>query len=252
MQSPFYSVSLQAGIPARFPYAGRYFVLDSTGAARRVSVTLELNGQTYNKMPDRGPGFSLPADFDAITLESSANTTVQFFASFEPLRIGEQDGLQVSVPDGVKITNEDINSLPVKNAEGVPIEVANPTGQRLNVDIGGGTITVTADNVGINNTTANPIPVLANYAATVTNGAAASCTDIETAIVAASTSRRGLRIKNAGANPVAIGGTGIAYATAAVILQAGETWNENEAPGAAWYSICGAGLTSTLHIQTIA
>jgi hypothetical protein len=68
----------------------------------------------------------------------------------------------------------------------------------------------------------------------------------------ASALRRGFRIKNVGANSVAIGGDGLNYANAVVLIQPGETWNENEALGAAWSCICGAGLASTINIQTIA
>ena len=70
-------------------------------------------------------------------------------------------------------------------------------------------------------------------------------------LVAVSTTRRGLRIKNAGAAAVAIGGATLAYATAAVLIQPSETWNENEAPGAAWWCVCDAAQASTLNVQEI-
>lgn len=89
-------------------------------------------------------------------------------------------------------------------------------------------------------------------AVAVTDGAQVAATAVSAVLVALAASRRGLRIKNAGANAVAIGGAAVAFATAAVILQAGETWNESEAPGAAWWCVCDAGLASTLNIQTIA
>lgn len=57
--------------------------------------------------------------------------------------------------------------------------------------------------------------------------------------------------QNAGTNPVAIGGATLAYATASVLIQLGQTWNENEAPGAVWYCVCDTALASTLNIQDI-
>lgn len=138
----------------------------------------------------------------------------------------------------------------VQIATGLQVTVDNTAANPVPVDIQT-PVTLTATSVEVNNTTANAVPVITNFASTIANGAAVACTAVEAAIVAASATRRGLRIKNAGVNPVAIGGTGIAYATAAVIIQAGETWNEPEAPGAAWFAICDTGLTSTLHVQTL-
>lgn len=181
--------------------------------------------------------------------------------------MGWADGAAVSVPDGVVIQNTGANRVPV--------------------DVGGAVIEVTATNVGINNTDATAVPVVQKagtvftveqatdvdvvqkagtvfsveqatesgvrpyLAATVTDRAQVAVTAAVGVLIAAGATRRGLRIKNAGANPVAIGGVTLAFATAAVVIQPGETWNENEAPGAAWYCICDTALASTLNIQDI-
>jgi hypothetical protein len=50
---------------------------------------------------------------------------------------------------------------------------------------------------------------------------------------------------------VAIGGAGLTFANAAVLMQSGKSWNESEAPGVAWSCICDVGLASTLNLQTI-
>ena len=84
---------------------------------------------------------------------------------------------------------------------------------------------------------ANPAPVVV--------------TDTAGVLLAANAARRGVRFRNAGETAVAIGGAGISFAAASVVIQQGETWNENEAPGAAWYCICEAGLTSQINIQAI-
>lgn len=238
----FYTQTVYAGVPLQLPYGGSYFLLSSAGVARKVGIQMTSDGQTSKIMQDMTTGFSLPVKFDAITFYSTVDTVVSFFASPGPVTLGAQDGAAVNVPGGVVVTN----------AIGQPVPIYFP----------GGVVNLTASNVGVNNTDAEAIPivqkigamfaVVAYQAATVSNPAPIAVTAVAGALAAAASGRRGLRIKNAGANPVAIGGAGVVYATAAVIIQSGETWNENEAAPAAWYCICDAGMTSTLNIQTIA
>lgn len=102
--------------------------------------------------------------------------------------------------------------------------------------------------VTIDNTIASPVPALLTLADTLNDAAPIAVTDVAAVLLAASATRRGFRVYNAGANPVAIGGAAVTFANAAVILQAGDTWLESDAPGAAWKCICGAGLASTLNV----
>ena len=102
--------------------------------------------------------------------------------------------------------------------------------------------------VTIDNTIAAPVPALLTLADTLNDAAPVAVADVAAVLLAASATRRGFRVYNAGANPVAIGGAAVVFANAAVILQAGDTWMESDAPGAAWKCICGAGLASTLNV----
>jgi len=136
-------------------------------------------------------------------------------------------------------------------------------GQPLEV-LFGGTVAPVLRNVTVTNNDANAIPVRlhANDLATIpitpymaqaiTNAAPIAVTAVAAALVAANAARRGFRVKNIGANPVAIGGAGLTFANAVLVIQPGETWNEDEAAGAAWVCICDATLTSTINLQTIA
>lgn len=125
----------------------------------------------------------------------------------------------------------------------IPVSIATP-------------VTPNATAVQVNNTPACDdavaIPTTPYQAQTVTNVAPFAVAATGAVFLAAGAGRRGFRIKNVGANPVAIGAAGLAYANGGVLLLPGEAWNENEAPGAAWSCICDAGLVSTLNIQTIA
>lgn len=214
----YYSIPLLAGVPCRLDIPGKLILIDSTGVASGVDVELIKKGTPQTKMPMRKFAFRLVADFDGVILTAPVNASVAFFLSFDDVQIGVSDGSAVSVPAGVAITNT----------------VGNP----VNVNFTG---TVT--------------PVLGSVtsilAATVNDRAQVAVTAARSVLVAVGATRRGLRIKNVGVNAVAIGGATLTYATAAVLIQAGETWNENEAPGAAWYCMCDVALASTLNIQDI-
>lgn len=237
----YFSIPLLAGQPYKLESPGRLVLVDSLGAADSVDITLIVNGAEGKQMPSRKTAFRLVANFDGVILQTSVDATVGIFLSFDDVQLGVSDGASVKVPDGVLVTNTDAEPVPVRTPVGAPLEVNFA-----------GTVAPVLGDVTVINTTAEAIPVIENFASTVTNGAPVAVTDVAGVLIAASAARRGLRIKNVGANPVAIGGAGVVYANAAVLIQAGETWNENEAPGAAWYCICDTGLAATLNIQTIA
>lgn len=248
--------TLAAGASLQLRREAGLFLLNEASAPVRVKIS--RRGTVIFDASGIGRGVKVRPEggLDQVDVvnESGAAVDIECFVCAGDVDVQIATGIQVTVD------NSTANAVPVASA--TPLEVTNPAGQRLNVNVDGGTVNVTATAVEINNSDANPVPMsqvagesfqVTPYQATaVTNGAAVAVTDTQVAVVALDGARRGVRIKNAGGNPVAIGGTGIAFATAAVVLQAGETWNENEAPGAAWFAICGAGLSSTLHIQTVA
>jgi hypothetical protein len=104
----------------------------------------------------------------------------------------------------------------------------------------------------IKNDVGNPVPVSGTLAAALTDAAPVAVTDVAGVLLAASAGRRSFRARNVGVNAVAIGGAGVTFAAAAIVLQPGELWIETDAPGAAWKCICDATLASTLNVLTAA
>ena len=238
----YYRFQLQAGVALRANVPGRVILIDDLGGAPGLDVMPNYGGRDLPNMPDRKKAFKFMEPFDGVTLKAAVDCNVGLFLSASEVSLGFADGSAVSVSGQVAITN------------GVA--------QRVPVDIGGGTVTVTADNVGINNSDAAAIPVRVPagqtlptktyMAQTIANGVPVAVGAAAGALVAADVARRGLRVKNVGANAVALGGAGITFGEAVIVVQPGETWYESEAAGAAWYCTCDAGLASSLNIQTIA
>lgn len=226
----YQKIPLQAGKPFTLDVAGRVLLIDSPGVGGSVDVVLLVKGTPGQTMAARKTGFKLIAPFDGVILTSAVDTTVTLFLSFEDVNLGT---------NGIEVVNT----------------VTNP----VNVLFGG---TVAPVLGVITNADAQAIPVQQKVgaefatrqymAATVTNVAPAPVTAAASVFLAAAAARRGFRVKNVGANAVAIGGAGLTFANAAVLIQPGETWNESEAACAAWSAICDAGLASTLNIQTVA
>lgn len=230
MNQFFYTANVKAGVPYMAPFGGKYFAIWDSGVNRSVDVQLSFQGQNYNNMPAMTAGFQCEGDFDKVFFNCAVDTVVQFFASQKPLKIGNKDGLPVSIPSGVVITNTVGQAIPVNFT---------------------GTVSPVLGNVTVNNSSAQSIPVNTYKAQTVTERAPVSVTATASALVVTSTVRRGFRAKNVGANAVAIGGSTVVFANATIVIQPGETWNEADAPGAAWYCICDTGLTSTINLQDI-
>nr|WP_314606065.1 hypothetical protein [uncultured Janthinobacterium sp.] len=210
-----------------------------------------------------------------VTLTSSSNTT-PIPVSLASIRVNntpEQaipvlfSGTVAPVLGVVTVDNTNAEAIPVKQQAGAVFE-----SQIKNTDATAVPVVQKAGAVfesQIKNTDATAVPVVQKagaiftveqatevdtrdyLAATVENVAPVAVSAVAAVLLAASGTRRGARLKNAGDNAVAIGGANIVFATAAVLIQPGETWNENEAPGAAWYCICDAGLVSKINIQTI-
>jgi hypothetical protein len=108
---------------------------------------------------------------------------------------------------------------------------------------------VIVDNaVEITNDAGNPLPVLPKLATVLTDIGLVAATAVAAVLVAASATRRSFRVRNAGPDPVALGGGAVTFATAAMILQFGDAWIEDDAPGAAWKCICDAGKTASLYV----
>jgi hypothetical protein len=142
------------------------------------------------------------------------------------------------------------------------VEVVNTTGNPVPVAVQSGTINMTATNVGVSNTSANPVPVsivsepgqpflvTPTQASTVAENAALGIAATVGALIAAGT-RRAFRVRNAGTGVLAIGGNAaLTVATAAIVLNPGDVWEETLIPQAAWYAISDVGTTAAVEVIT--
>jgi hypothetical protein len=254
----YQSIPLLAGKPFRLDIPGQLLLIDSPGVAGSVDVQLVRNGQPEVKMPNRKAAFRHIGKFDGVILTAAVDSTVNFFLSFDDVNLGLADSSAVTVPQGVNITNAPGAPIPVTFSQQIvplgSVQVSNTDAQAMPVvQKSGAAFAVTPAAGAIfrveQETEVDMRPYLAQA---VTNVAAAAVTAAASVLLAAAPARRGFRVRNVGANAVALGGAGLTFAGAAVVIQPGETWNENEAPAAAWSVICDAALTSTLNIQTIA
>ena len=152
------------------------------------------------------------------------------------IHVNNTAAIAVSMTE-TKISNTDSQALPVVQKTGANFDVRVTNTGAAAVYTQPGTGTVWACREVKPASIANMVPVVVGEVATV--------------LAAAASSRMGLRIRNVGEFPVAIGGAGIVFANAAFLIQPGETWNEDEAPGAAWYAICDAGGTAKINLQGI-
>jgi hypothetical protein len=152
-----------------------------------------------------------------VTLSAPVDCTVALFLSKNDVSLGFADGSAVNVSGQVQVTN------------GV--------GARVPVDIGGGVVTVTADNVGISNTNDLAVPVR-NQALSVLLDIANVVVGVAAASVSNDATLRRLRFRNESVTArIGLGGAGVTMAKAAVIIGPGEMWIEDDAAGANWYAI---------------
>ena len=88
-------------------------------------------------------------------------------------------------------------------------------------------------------------------AVTLQDNAAVAVAAVAVGLVAANPARRGLRFTNVGADPVALGFTGITWAKRCIVLNAGDTWIEDRAANLAWAAICDAAKAASVTVQEV-
>ena len=250
----FYSIPLKAGVAHVQDVPGSLILVDGIDGAAGVDVTPIVNGSRQTTMPARKAGFKYRTQYDAVELVAAADCQVRIFLTTNDVTLGFTDGAMVNVIGAVQVTNGSANRLPV--------------------DLANGTVNVQATNVGINNTDATAVPVRQragdNFIVDsklgavfmVSPDAAAMfkvdrkrlATVVDVGVVAVGVARVQLvadntlervRFRNTHATAqVAIGGAGVTLANAAVVLQPGDVWNEEDAPGATWYAISDTAATN--------
>lgn len=99
-----------------------------------------------------------------------------------------------------------------------------------------GIVAVSSGSITVNNTDATPNVIRVNKLATVTQGT--SAVGLTQVALNADPDLKKLIVRNTHATAqIAIGLTGVTLATAAIVLQAGDVWEEERMAGASWFAI---------------
>ncbi|RQS84079.1 hypothetical protein [Burkholderia seminalis] len=246
------TTKLPAGQRMPFKIAGSVLFIQAADQGQNLVVRFFTGNAQSGEVDQVGASFKAkpPAAFDGIDMLAPVDTNVTFI-------IADGD-IDLQLPGlGVTVNNTGANPVPVSlvSEPGAPVQVAAPVGQEVNVKVQGTVnvsgATLTATNVGINNTTANPVPVLMQPpGSTPADVGGVAVGTSGAALIAANAARKGLRIRNAGAGQLAItAAVGTTFANAAVVIQPGDTYIERDAPQAAWYAVSDTGTTA--NIQTV-
>lgn len=211
-----YQITLSAGVAKRQQFTGKTLVLMETGAADTIDVTIEVAGFGVEELRGVKRGLKLQSGgFTGATFTAAVNCTLQVVVTDANLSVNYQEGSTVNA--------NIVGVVPVSNDRGAP-------GTPLYVS-------------GITYADAPAVTLQDNAAVAVTAAGAA--------LVAANASRRALRITNIGTDPVAIGFTGITWAKRCIVIQPGDTWNEERAANIAWAAICEAAKTASVTVQEV-
>jgi hypothetical protein len=229
-----YRETILPGVGLSQRLGGRMFYIQRCSAGPVLTVDLYRGGDVQT-VENVGKGFKAEpvGGFDAFRVRTAVESVVDFVIA---------DGnVQVQFDEETTIGNMDGQAIPIRTPVGAPLEV-----------LFGGTVSPVLGVVTIDNNDLEAIPFKVVQALSVVNVAPSAVTDVPVQILAASPTRKGARFRNVGEEPVALGGADVNFDDAVVIVQPGETWNENEAAPAAWSAVCGTGLVSNINIQTIA
>ncbi len=213
-----YTINLLAGVEQRQEFNGTVLLLVDTGSAASIDIKVELDGNLpIEELRGMRRGLRLRTPgFKSARFLSAVNTTIEVVVT--------RADIAININDGAEVTATVANlPLPVSNDRGAP---ANP--------------------VYVSGLTYSDAPATA-----VNNLAAVAVTDAGAALLAADANRKAARFCNIGTDPVAIGGTGITWATRAIVLSPGDVWVEERASNVAWAAITDTGLTASVTIQEV-
>jgi predicted nuclease of predicted toxin-antitoxin system len=204
----FYTVRLTAGVPFAAPYGGTFFALWDTGAVRSVSLQFVAQGQTGQKISGMTSGFQVEANFEQVIFTADADTTVQFFASAKPLKLGTKDGQQVKV----------LADTPL------PVNFAGTVAPVLGE---------------IKNGNDNAVPIQTQQLKKIVDIESITLASANTKmLVSADATLKRLRIRNNNVSAIiAIGGENVTLENCPIILQPDDIYIEEDAAGANWYAI---------------
>lgn len=212
---------LTANVRSRLAIAGRFFMLLDLGVASSIYVKLDMPGRNDEELVDarRGTKVRLLGDdgFKGIELLSTVTATVQFIVSQNEIDFDFFAGANVSATIAGPLP------LPVSNDRGSPGNLLHVAG----------------------------VTVADAPATSLNEPAAVAVNDTLDALVVANANRRAVRFTNLGPDPVAIGGAALTWAKRVIVLELGDTWNEERAANLAWSGITNAGLSASITVQEV-
>ena len=211
--------NLVAGIPQIQETAGRMFVLESTGAAPTIKVTLYNGSEEIETIDAAQRGFSarlLEGAFSRVRLLSSVDTSASIIISKQNLALDFVSGADV-----------------LATIQGLPLPVSNDRGSPGNLMYVSG------------------VSVADAPAVSIANGAAVACGPAAVVVAAANANSRALRFHNIGPDPVALGAAGITWAARCIVLNAGDVFVEDRAANLAWSAITDAAKSASVTVQRV-
>lgn len=219
---PQFSIVLKAGVRTRQQTAGRALLILSTGAASSVELTLHDGASEMESIrtATRGLRAEVAAPglqgFTSFDLLAGVDCTVEVVVTRGAVGLSSADGSQVLAT----VMNAALAVVPDRGAPGNPVYVSGLT--------------------------------YSDAPASAVNAAApVAVTPVGVAVVAANASRKALRLRNHGPDPVAVGGAGLTWANRCIVLEVGDVWVEEKGANVAWTAIVDAGNAASLGIQEV-
>lgn len=213
-----YTVKLQANIPQRVEVSGRFLMIEDTGAAPTVALTLRVPGSPEEELPraKRGHRLRLSNRFDLVTLLSTVAADVSILVSDNAVEADFASGSQV-----------------LATIQGLPLPVSNDRGSPGNLMHV--TAVTAADTPATGATAAGPVAV----------------GDTGAVVATANANTRELRLLNLGPDPVAIGPAGGTWAQRVLVLEVGDVLIETRGANLAWSGITATGKAASVNVQRV-
>jgi hypothetical protein len=231
-----YSEFIGPGSALVLPVGGRVLYIQRSAAGPVLDIEFQRSQAGYQTVERVGKGFKAApvGGFEGIKIRAAVGGVVDFVITDGDIQIAFDE-------DMTTIGNDDGQSIPIRTVQGSPLEVlfagtiAPVFGELTNTDASavpmrqkaGASFTVEARRL---TEIVDYVPVAVGLAALL--------------LVSDATLHR-LRVRNGHASArVALGGPAVTMANAVVILEPGDIWIENDAPGAPWYAISDTAATS--------
>lgn len=214
-----YRETILPGVGLSQRLGGRMFYIQRCSAGPVLTIDLYRGGDVQT-VENVGKGFKAEpvGGFDAFRIRTTAESVVDFVIA---------DGnVQVQFDEETTVGNTDGQAIPIRTPVGEPLEV-----------LFAGVVSPVLGVVTVDNSNAEAIPVQSQALAIIVDHVAAVINVGAAQLLVSDATYKRLRVKNAHATArVAIGGVAVTLANAAIILEPGDLWIENDAAGAAWYA----------------